>query len=302
MDRKINKNNFLTLINFNMNPIKLILAGIFVLTLSSCGGNDQELLKKTEELKKNTDELKAIAMQFKFNQESVNGAVNRLSSSLNTVNNAAANVEDKISRNQVVINKNVESLSNQQVKLENQLKVFNESLSMQLKEFNDKIASLEALYIKEGVVQLTGEDGKINVEKFPALASTEVEFIEELKSDEHNFGRTDLDGRVQSNGKWTINGKSYQLFDFMTFHVDMNAAKITDGEASFYPTMVTFKNTHGEVVTTNSVEGYLINSEDKQKVKWEIRQLENGKKQAFIPKGSKYKLVLSKPLNLAIRK
>lgn len=287
-----------------MKLISLLLSATAILFLSSCG-NDTELHKKISDIETQLKEIKTnpqlsqaiadinkIKVEMTISKEALINAQNILQSSIEKSLNAAQSVDSKVASSLASFNLNLNSMRKE-----------SEKLTAQFKSFDEKIARLENLYANEGLIELTGDDGKINVESFPALAETEAEFIEEVKGDQQKpLDFLNLSGRVQSNGKWTINGKSYKLFDFMTFDISKSDAKFKDGVDSFYLTGVTFKNTHGEIVTTKEIRGYLLNENNEQRLKWQTRVLESGKNQAFIEKGTKCKVVLSRPLNFGIRK
>lgn len=241
--------------------------------LSACGG-DPDLSNKVSD-------LKSITQNLKVNSKDLKQAHGSLAKAFKNVNSVSDNLEKRAKQNQATIEKSIE--------LQKQAFL----------TFSEKISRLEKLYISEGVIELTNDDGKINLERFPSTSQTNCEFIEELSS----FSKYaySFSGRVQSDGSWKINGKDYKLLDNMTFQVQMKNTPTSHDAGRFTIKKVTFKNSHGELVTTSDIYGYLLSDINKDQIKWSTREV-NDKKQGFIPKRTKCKVVLEKPLNLGLRK
>ena len=263
-----------------MNFNRLLLPVMATSFLASCGG-DPELSKKIEE-------AKDVANTLKLSSQELERAHSLLAGSISKVSAVSSAMDQKIIENQKALDFAITKTNEEREKLMDAFKTFNE-----------KIARLEKLYISEGVIELTGAEGKINIESFPALAETEVELMEEPNSFPDYIWYS-FNARASQVGEWVINQKKYKILDMMTFSIISARTQTTLGCAEFIVDTVSFKNTRDEIVSTKSIKAYLTDIDGKP-IKWNIREV-NGNKQAFIDKGTKLKLVLKEPLNLALRK
>ncbi len=264
----------------------MTLIGSGTIFLSACGGNNAVDTNKLTEVSR---ELNASANKFADGASratrSLITSYDRLDRTLAETNKAANRVDQRAKKSEIILENNIKSLNKQLKKFENLFK-----------EANTKLAKLEKLYISEGTLELTGESGKINLERFPATAQTKCQFMEDSTVDSSR-----VTGRVQSNGVWVINGKDYNLKEKMTFNY---RASVPYGSTSTINTQlksITFTNTHGEIVTSSKITGHLQSVDQKKSIiKLDTREI-NKKQQVYIPKDRKCILVLDAPLNLNIR-
>ncbi|MCU7959242.1 MAG: hypothetical protein KZQ58_04420 [gamma proteobacterium symbiont of Bathyaustriella thionipta] len=256
-----------------------------VVLLSACG-TDIEDPRSIAELKAASENLAYAAKSMQLKDQNFDKRMQRLSE-------YSEGLSDATIKNQKLIASEIDAVRNEHKLL---MQVF--------KEFDAKVDKLEALYISEGTIELTGADGKINMSRFPTGASAKCFFSEEFADKRDATAphhRTRFSGSIQTQGEWEINGVTYNLNDRVTARVQSEERQAKDG-GTFFKRIIaaTFKNTRGELVSSERMEGYLLSESGQQRIPFQVRE-KNGKTQYFIPKGTKCSLVLTKPFNFDVR-